>query len=76
MISSITPSTISTVALYGSLPLVSLLVLLILLVMKETTTCARHPNLGKVSRVLNIGILPILIVFALQVVTRVPEVLR
>jgi hypothetical protein len=49
MISSITPTTISTVALYGSLPLVSLLVLLILLVMKETATCAHHPNLGKVS---------------------------
>jgi hypothetical protein len=47
-----------------------------LLVMKETTACAHHPNLDKVSCALNIGILPILIVFALQVVTRVSEVLR
>jgi hypothetical protein len=76
MISTITSSNISVIELYGSLPLVGLLVLLTLLLLKEISACGDDPRWQAFGRTLNIGILPLVILFVLVVVTRVSEVWR
>ena len=79
MVSTVTATTISTVttvAIAGSLALISILTLLTLLVQKELTTPARGRLSRALGRILNIGIVPLLIVFAWIVAARVVEVLR
>ena len=79
MISTVTTSTVSTVttvALAGSLALIAIVVLLILLVQKELASAGSDQRLERLSKVLNIGIVPLLIAFVLIAASKVMEVLR
>lgn len=79
MISSVTKSTISilsTSVITGSLALIGILLLLILLIKKEILSASQQQRLEKLSKVLNIGIIPLLITFALIVVIRVIDLLK
>ncbi len=79
MISTITTSTVSnvtTAAVAGSLILIGILVLLALLIQKELTTASTSSRVRMFSKTLNIGIVPLLIVFVLVVVNRVAVVLK
>ena len=79
MISTVTTSTVSTVttaALAGSVALIGILVLLVLLVQKELAHAAAGTRLQTLKKVLNIGIVPLLIAFGLLVFSRIAEILR
>ncbi len=79
MITTITTSTITTIttaAIAGSLGLTAILVFLSLLVQKEIASSAEGSRFKRLSRTLNIGIIPLLIVFILIVAARVLDVLR
>lgn len=79
MVSTVTTSTVSTittVALAGSIALIGILLLLILLIQKEIISSSKHINLQRLSKVLNIGIVPLLIAFVLTVIIKVVEVLQ
>jgi hypothetical protein len=79
MISTVTTSTVSTIttaALAGSVALIGILVLLVLLVQKELSSAANGERYKALSKALNIGIVPLLIAFALVVFSRIAEVLR
>ncbi len=80
MISTVTTTTVTTVAtavaLGGTLALVGILTLLALLVPKELTSAAESTRLQRLGRALNIGILPLLVVFALIVAAKIADVLR
>jgi len=79
VISTITGSTVSTVttaALAGTAALICILVLLSLLVQKELASSSDNARLKRLSRVLNIGIIPLLIAFVLIVATRIAGVLH
>jgi hypothetical protein len=79
MISTVTTSTVSTVtsaALAGSVALIAILFLLGLLIQKEVISVSEESRLKKLSRSLNIAIIPLLIAFIVIVVTRVSAVLR
>jgi len=84
MISTVTTSTVSTVttvAIAGSLALISVITLVVLLIQKEVTTAAKD-QLGRalgqtaLGRALNIGIIPLLLAFALIVAVKIAEVLK
>ena len=79
MISTVTVSTVSTVttaALSGSVALVGIIVLFGLLLQKEVTTASSDARLSRFSKILNIGIAPLLIAFALIVVSQVSNLLK
>lgn len=79
MIATITTSTVTivtTVAIAGSLGAIAILVLLSLLVQKEMANSADGSRYQRLSRTLNLGIIPLLIVFVLIVAARVMDVLR
>ena len=79
MISTVTTSTVSTVTtatLAGSVALIGILVLLVLLVQKELASAAKGTRFQTLTRVLNIGIVPLLIAFGMVVFSRVTEILR
>jgi len=78
MISTVTTTTVAAVALeslVGSLALVSILVLLGLLIQKELATALAGIPARHLGRALNIGIVPLVIAFALIVGSKVAEVL-
>ncbi|HEY76483.1 MAG TPA: hypothetical protein G4O00_09925 [Thermoflexia bacterium] len=75
-VTTTTVSTVTTVALAGSLALVSILTLLALLIQKELTTASEGRLARALGRVLNIGIVPLLMGFALIVAVRVAEALK
>jgi hypothetical protein len=78
MISTVTTSTVSTVttvALAGSLALVGICTLLALLIQKELTTASKNRFAQSLGKALNIGIVPLLIGFALIVIVKVMEAL-
>jgi hypothetical protein len=79
MVSIVTTSTVSiltTPPMAGSLALIAILVLLALLLQKEVATASADSRLQVLSRVLNIGIVPLLLTFILIVVYKVAEVLN
>ena len=79
MISTVTTSTVSTVttvALAGSFALIGIVLLLILLIQKEILTSSRKINLKRLSRVLNMGIVPLFVAFFLTAVVKVIQVLN
>jgi hypothetical protein len=79
MISTVTTSTVSTIttsAIAGSVALVGILVLLFLLVQKELASSANGTRFRTLAKVLNIGIVPLLMAFVLVVVTKVMQVLK
>ena len=79
MISTVTTTTVSTVtslALAGSLALVCIITLVALLIQKELMTPAEGRLARVLSRALNIGIVPLLITFVLIVAVRMAEALK
>jgi hypothetical protein len=61
--------------LAGSLALVGILVLFVLMLLKELAVASADSRLHRLSRVLDISILPLLIAFFLVVIFKVIEVL-
>ncbi|MBN1933721.1 MAG: hypothetical protein JW934_03600 [Anaerolineae bacterium] len=79
VISTVTTTTISivtTLSLAGSLAIVAILTLLALLIHKELTTASHKRTARILSRVLNIGIVPLLAVFTFIVVVKVVAALQ
>jgi hypothetical protein len=79
MVSTLTASTVSavmTAARADSGAWIAVLVLLFLLLQKELASSSGNARLKRLSRALNIGILPLLIAFVLFVVARVAAVLH
>ena len=79
MVSTVTTTTVSTVTtitLAGSLALVTILTLLALLIQKELTTASRKRQALAFGRILNIGIIPLLVVFAFIVAVKVVQALQ
>jgi hypothetical protein len=73
MISTITTATASAagnLALMGSLGLVAVVALILLLVQKEILAGSASHNGRTLARVLNVAIVPLLVVFAVVVVSR------
>lgn len=76
MISSVTTSTVSTVTLAGSFAVIGILVLIVLLIQKELTSTAKGEKAKVFSKYINIGILPLVLVFISVVISRVIESLK
>jgi Na+-driven multidrug efflux pump len=76
MISSVTTSTVSTVTLAGSFAVIGILVLIVLLLQKELTSTATSEIAKTLSKYLNIGILPLILVFIAVVISKVVENLK
>jgi hypothetical protein len=77
--STVTTTTVSTVTVYalaGSLALIAILAMIALLVSKDVTSTARSKLAQRVSQALNIGILPLFIVFMVVMVSKVAEQIR
>ena len=79
MISTVTTSTVSTIttsAIAGSVALIGILVLLFLLIQKELSSVVTGSHLKTAAKVLNIGIIPLLMAFVVVVVVRVAEIIK
>lgn len=78
MMSTVTTATIDTLSTtdVASLALVALLTLLILLVQKELLRTSQHESALRLSRMLNVAIVPLLIVFAVMVIMKALALLR
>lgn len=76
MISTVTTSTVSTVTLAGSVTIIGILLLLFFLVQKELTSASDNERTTRLNKMLNIGIMPLLIAFVLIVVSKVAAVLK
>ena len=78
MITSVTTtvvSIVSTVSLAGPLALVGILTLLALLVQKELSTTSRQRAVLVLSRILDIGIIPLWLVFVVIVLIKIADAL-
>ena len=75
-VTTATVATVTTVALAGSLALIGIFTLLALLIQKELVTAARGRFARALGRALNIGIVPLLIVFILAVAVKVVDALK
>jgi len=79
IVSTITSSTVailSTPALGGSLPFIGIIFLVILLVQKELAYASTDQRLHRLSKALNISLVPLLCAFILVLIVKVGEVLR
>jgi NADH:ubiquinone oxidoreductase subunit H len=76
MISTVTTTTVTTVAVAGSFAIISVLVLLSLLIQKELTTASPNDRLQRLGKLLNIGIIPLLIAFAMFVIAKIADVIK
>ena len=79
MISTVTTSTVSTVttaSMVASIGLIVILVLFILLAQKELAILSSSGPIRRLSRSLNVGIIPLVIAFLMTVVVRITEILR
>lgn len=79
MISTVTTATVSAVTSVTTahfLTAISILTLLALLVQKELTTASESQAGRRLSRALDVGIIPLVIGFALVVAVRVAQALR
>lgn len=79
MISTVTTATVTTVttvAIAGSLALIGICTLLALLIQKELITSIRGRLARALSRALNIGIVPLLIAFAMILAVKVASALK
>ena len=78
MVSTVTSTTVTTVTLFGIsalLGLAAMLMLVTYLVAKELLDASTHQRLRTISRRLNVAVLPLLLVFATIVGTRVADAL-
>ena len=79
MISTVTTTAVSMLgssANAGSFALIGMLVLVALLVQKELISTSDDNRLRQLSRVMNVGILPLLLAFVLIVSFRIVEALN
>lgn len=79
MISTITTATVSTVttaAMVGSIALIGILVLFALLVQKELAVSSSSESMKRLSRVLNIGIIPLVITFLMIAAINIIKILN
>lgn len=76
MVSIITAATVSTMQHAGPLSLVGMLLLLALLVQKELAAASRSEPLQRLGRLLDIAIAPLLLVFALLLLSMIIAVLQ
>lgn len=79
MVSTVTTSTVvtvTTVAIAGSLALIGICTLLALLIQKELSTATEGRFGRALGQALSIGIVPLLITFALIVAVKIAEVLK
>jgi len=76
MISTVTTSTVSTVTLAGSFAIIGILVLIVFLIQKELTSTVTGEKAKVYARYLNIGILPLILVFIAVVISKVMENLK
>jgi len=79
VISTVTTSTVSTIttaALAGSVAGIAILVLAALLVQKELLSTTKDGGVERLRRVLNIGVLPLLVTFVVLTIVKVIEVIR
>ncbi len=76
MISTVTTATVSTLTLAGSFAMLGIVMLLGLLVQKEISANSDNKRAKRLAKVLNIAIVPLLIVFALIVASKVIQVLN
>ena len=78
MVSTVTSTTVTTVTLFGIsalLGLAAVLMLISYLAARELLEASSHQRLRTLSRALNVAVLPLLLVFAAIVGSRVAEVL-
>ena len=78
MVSTITTTTVTTVTLFGITALLGLAAVLMLisyLVAKEMLSASFSPRLQLISRRLNVAIVPLLLVFAAIVGSKIAEAL-
>jgi hypothetical protein len=79
MITSVTTtvvSIVSTVSLAGPLAFVGVLTLLVLLIQKELVTASGKRSTLVLGRILNIGIIPLWLVFVVIVIVKVIEAIE
>jgi hypothetical protein len=76
MISTVTTTTVTTVAIGGSFAIIGVLVLLALLIQKELTTASSDNRIRIFGKILNIGIFPLLIAFVMFVIAKIVEVIK
>ncbi|MBN2387855.1 MAG: hypothetical protein JXB85_12625 [Anaerolineales bacterium] len=79
MISTVTTSTVTTLAnvsMAGTFGLIAIMFLLTLLVQKEISATVSNKKMERWSRALNVAIPPLLIVFVAIVVVRIAIALR
>lgn len=78
MVSTVTTTTVTTVTLFGITALLSLAAVLMLigyLIVKEMLSASANQRLQLIARRLNVAIVPLLLVFATIVGSRIAEVL-
>lgn len=75
MITTVTTTTTTTVAA-ASLALIAILTLIALLIQKELIGGLEGPHAQRLTRVLNVAIAPLAVVFVATVVVKVADILR
>ena len=75
MISTVTTSTVSTVTIAGSFAAIVIIILLGMLIQKEISSSSDSERAKKLSKALNIGIIPLLIALLLIIISKVLSVL-
>jgi hypothetical protein len=75
IVDSATIAAVSNPQIYNALALVSLLVLLALLVQKELSKGLEGERVSLYSRILNVGIIPLMIAFAMIMAIGIGEIL-
>lgn len=75
MISTVTTSTVSTLTLAGSFAVIGIIMLLGMLVQKELSSSSDSARSQKLSKALNIGIIPLIIAFVLIILSKILEIL-
>ncbi len=79
MISTVTTTTVSMLnnsAIAGSFAVIGVLVLVALLVQKEILSASDDTHSQQLSRVMDVGILPLLLAFGLIVIFKIVEALN
>lgn len=75
MISTVTTSTVSTVTIAGSFAAIGIIILLGMLIQKELSSTSDSEKSQKLSKALNIGIIPLIIAFLLIIISKVLNIL-
>ena len=75
MISTVTTSTVSTVTIAGSFAAIGIIMLLGMLIQKELSSSADTEKAQRLSKALNIGIIPLILAFVLIILSRIFNIL-